>query len=289
MSGRRRHALLVSAVVLFANPCSEGVTGDCTHLGGDPLSLRDGALLFRPAGSNAAWSEVLPGSSALANQTIDFTYVLQEKLYQKRSGVAVIKTGRTRQSGEQIVPDAKIPLTRDTSEADAKDCPVPPSLKATVGAQSYDDYHNPDHGRRRSIPDQAALDNFHYKYAGFHDSASSRSGGCKKTNSASRDARTRRTNLGQFSFDPAIVAADTRIQLVSWMLPSTAVAGTETFADREVAMHAYATRTGFPSCIRFQVKMPAAPAFVRINDLEGLKQDGQYYIRGDEFSWESLR
>jgi hypothetical protein len=267
-------AALVSGFLMFNR--TDSLAGDCTFLGKDPMLLRDGELLYLPPGGKE-WTEVLPSSTSLVDQTIDFAYVIQEKIQQARAGVAIVKSGRFRQLKEPNgPPDARIDLVRNTLDADPAVCPpVPPSMSTTVLARSYDDYH--DHGLQ--VSEQATLDSFHYPHAG-------RNGSCNRTDLATRDARSRRTNLGQFSFDPDVVNGKAESQLASYFNPTRAIASPlDKLADRRVEIQAYRVRTGFPSCVRFSFRVPAKSAFVRINDLEGLKQEGRYYVRSDEISW----
>jgi hypothetical protein len=250
--------------------------GDCTFLGKDPLTLRDTALFYLPPGGRE-WTEVQPSSGAFGNQVIQFAYVIQEKIDQSRAGVAVVKSGRLRQLNEPSA--AQVDLVRNTEDTDPAVCqPVARSMTATISARSYDAYH--DQGLR--VPEQDVLESFHYTYAG-------RNGSCKATNSARRDARSARTNLGQFSFNPAVVRGETGNQVSFYVSPSRALAASDKLTDRRVEIQAYRVRTGFPSCVRFSLKVPAKDAFVRINDLEGLKQDGRYYVRSDEITWTLAR
>jgi hypothetical protein len=251
--------------------------GDCSFLGKDPLTLRDTALLYLPPGGRE-WMEVQPSSGAFGNQVIQFAYVIQEKIDQSRAGITVVKSGRLRQLNE---PNAdRVDLVRNTEDTDPSVCqPVAPSMTANISARSYDAYH--DQGLR--VPEQDVLDSFHYSYAG-------RNGSCKPTNSARRDARSARTNLGQFSFNQAVVRGETGNQLSSYVSPNRALAASSNnLADQRVEIQAYRARTGFPSCVRFSLKVPTKDAFVRINDLEGLKQDGRYYVRSDEITWTLAR
>jgi hypothetical protein len=274
---RMRAMVICTATVLCSSALVATRTwaGDCAFLGKDPLTLRDNQLFYLPPGGRD-WVEVQPSSSALGNQTIEFAYIIQEKIDQARAGVAVVKSGRHRQLDEPAVAsDKRVELVRNTQDSDPAACqPVPSSMTASISARSYDDYH--DYGLR--VPEQGVLDAFHYTYAG-------RNGSCRKTDSTLRDARSKRTNLGQFSFNPAVVRGEVGSQAMSYFTPSPAVAASDNLADQRVEIQAYRVRTGFPSCVHFSLKVPSKAAFVRINDLEGLKQDGRYYVRSDEATW----
>ena len=269
-------------VGLAAGPAA-APAGDCTFLNKDPISLRDGQLLYRPAGARD-WSEFIPGLGQLANQTFDFAYVIQEKIGQRRSGVAIFKSGRLRSPNDP--PEQPIELRRNTEDADAEHCRVPSSTSTKVSARSYDDYHD----RGVNVPDQSGLDAFHYKYAGFHDNGTRTYGSCKRTDSAVRDALSRRSNRMQFSFDPKIVRGLSSSELQAYFSLNRAVATTPgRFDNRRVEMQAYRVKAGQPSCLRFTLTIPAGAVFLRINDLEGLQQQDRYYVRSDEVEWELAR
>jgi hypothetical protein len=156
---------------------------------------------------------------------------------------------------------------------------VPLFTSRDVAARSYDDYH--DGALRVADPDQTTLKTFHYTYAG-------RDGRCRRTDDIRQDSRTpvdRRSNRSQFSFDPDIVANGTASQVASLFAPSSALASSERLADQRVGLQAYRAEPGLPTCVRFTLKVPARAAFVRINDLEGLKSQGIYNLRADEVTW----
>ena len=192
----RPQIVVLTVFVLAASLIDQtaGLAGDCTFLNKDPMKLRDGELLYLAPGGTE-WDEVKPSSKAISGQTVDFAYVIQEKINQSRAGVAIVKSGRLRQQNENDLVDQHVDLVRNTQDSDPEICkPVPPSMSASVSSRSYDDYHD----RGLGVADQATLNTFHYEYA-------DRYGSCKKTNLVRPDARSRRTNLGQFSFDADVV------------------------------------------------------------------------------------
>jgi len=254
---------------------TSGFAGDCSFLGIDPMKLRDTQLLYLPSGGRE-WLEVDGSSTTLGNQTLSFAYVIQEKIDQSRGGVAVVKSGRFRQLNEPALdPNRRIQLVRNTEDADPTACtPVPASTTSSVPTKSYDAYH--DRGLRAD--EQQTIDAFHYTYAG-------RKGSCRATNATDRDANSRRTNRGQFSFDQRVVKGQASGEFWSYFSPGTAVAASSNLTDQRVEMQAYRVRRGFPSCIRFSLAVPPKAGFVRINDLEGLKESGVYYVRSDERDW----
>ncbi|WP_314944763.1 hypothetical protein [Bradyrhizobium cosmicum] len=279
----RRLLCPVAFFVLMVVGPTIAPAGDCAFLNRDPLSLRDGQLLYRPPGARE-WSEFTSGLGQLANQTFDFAYVIQEKISQSRSGVAILKSGRLRSPSDP--PEQPLELKRNTENADPAECVVPPSMSTKVSAKSYDDYHD----RGLSVPDQSALDSFHYKYAGFRYNGARSYGSCKKTDSALRDARSRRSNRMQFSFDAAVVRGLSNTELESYFSLNRAVAATPgRFDNRRVEMQAYRVKAGLPSCLRFTLAIPPGAVFLRINDLEGLQRDERYYVRSDEVEWELAR
>jgi hypothetical protein len=269
----------VLSVVLVTAGSAVAPAGDCAFLNKDPLSLRDGQLLYLPSGARE-WSEFTSAQGQLANQTAEFAYVIQEKINQRRSGVAILKSGRLRPPSDE--PEQPIELKRNTEDADPAECMVPPSMSARISARSYDDYHD----RGASVSDQSTLDSFHYQYAGFRYDRTRTYGSCKKTDSSVRDARSRRSNRMQFSFDRTIVQGQASSELEAYFSPNRAIAAPlARFDNRRVEMQAYRVKAGLPSCLRLSLTIPAGAAFLRINDLEGLKQQDRYYVRSDEVEW----
>ncbi|KIZ39161.1 hypothetical protein OO17_21280 [Rhodopseudomonas palustris] len=277
-------SLILSLIVV-----GKAFAGDCGFLKRDPLDLlKDGQLFFQPPG-HSDWVPVDGSSVALGNQTISFAYVVRETIEKRRAGVVIVKSGRLRTPDEPPVSRASrsVQLVRNAPPPDSDGRPfdngkcgqIPAFGAASVSAQSYDDFH--DLGARAPEREQGILNSFHYKYVG-------RRNGCKRTDNSDEDSRIpldRRSNRGQFSFNSAVVAGATLSQVASYVGPGPAYANSEKLTEQRVEIQAYRTATGFPSCVRFDLKVPARAAFVRINDLEGLKEQGLDYVRADEKAW----
>jgi hypothetical protein len=112
-----------------------------------------------------------------------------------------------------------------------------------------------------------------------------------------RDAQSRRSNRSQFSFDKTIVnegipdqaGEDVRTLAVNIFGVGRAI-GLErlpALVDQRVEMAQYRAPPDTPTCVLFQLAIPKAGAFVRVNDLEALSSDslGLRYFRSDEKEW----
>jgi hypothetical protein len=270
--------------------CLEAYAADCSFLGKRADELQD-AQLFYQAPNATTWMPA--GSSALqfGGQTVRFAYVVRGLLGQARRGVIVLKSGRPRQMNDDVADRivSRVQLVRRYSSFAQGDnrviengtCGRIASFGSNgendVAARSYDVFH--DLGR--SVPEQSVIDSFHHSYTG-------RENRCRPTSYSRADSRTPpdpRHNRGQFSYDENIVGKSTPNQL-AWYFSSTAIAEpAPPFAERRVELLRYAAEKDQPSCVLFTLKVPASNAFVRINDLEGLKESGVYYVRADEHSW----
>jgi hypothetical protein len=266
-------------------------TGDCSFLGKDPLgrdplAVGDRQLFYLPPGGQT-WQLVNGSSIALGGQTVSFAFIIQETMARPRSGAVILKSGRTRAMDEPTPEPSsrRIQLERPIADSgigaiDNGTCGLVPVFSSRdVAARSYDDYH--DGNLRVAEPDQTTLKAFHYKYVG-------RNGRCRRTDDTREDSREpidRRSNRSQFSFNPNIVKNGIGSEVASLATPSSAFASSERFADQRVGLQAYRAEPGLPTCVRFTLKVPARAAFVRINDLEGLKTQGVNNLRADEVSW----
>lgn len=269
----------------------EAFAGDCSFLGRDITTLRDTALFFKSPQSGK-WESLDETAlyGVVDNQPVSFAYVIQERLDEIRSGVIVVKSGRARIASDSAPRAVELVRVRpdnnddDSAFANGACRAIRDFGTATVSASSYDQYH--DLGSKVSAPDQRTLDRFHYKYVGRHDR-------CRKTNDNTPDSRVplvNRSNLGQFSFDGAIVGTATNSQLVALASPNTAYAGgSEKLAEQRVEIKAYRVRKGHPTCVLFALTIPTSTGFVRVNDLEGLVRYNLDYIRSDERAWPVIR
>lgn len=259
--------------------------GDCGFLKRDPLSLRDTELFYHEAETNE-WRSADTGLPTTRGQVTSFAYVIRERP-EDLAGAVVVKSGRKQRVGEKIAPKL-VTLVRERPEpnADGKPfdngrCgPIPEFRSTSVSTESYDAYH--DLGYTITGRDGDALKRFHYYYNGRS--------GCRQTDNSDDDSRippVKRTRRGQFSFDTHIVAANSpRKQWISWLAPESAAAGgSDGLAEQRVEIQAYRLKTGYPTCVRFSFAMPDATAFIRVNDLDAFKRQGNYLIRADEKAW----
>jgi len=239
----------------------------CNAITSNTAGLRDGQL-FYASNANPAWTEMPAQGTNLSNQTVSFAYVVSETFETERSGVVILKTGRTRQPDEaQTARRFKaVQLTRNTQVFDNKTCGEPRFFgEGSVPAKDYDDYH--DIGK--SVGTNTTMDAFHFKYA-------ARRNQCRTTNSNVGDslAPQSRSNRGQFSFDTDVVDKATYSQFFIAFGITSAYASSENLEKQRVETRQYRVTSGRPSCILFSMLVPARAAFLRINDLEALSSSG---------------
>src|ERR1700754_4010600 len=171
--------LCAISLLLVTMNANDGVAEDCSFLNRDPLTLRDRELLFQVKGSNT-WSSIDDNPVNLPDQTISFAYVIRETIDPARSGVVVLKSGRTRGLNEpqQSRQSKKVMLVRHAATADNKLCGVASGFgEHSISAKSYDDFH--DQGLR--VPDAGTLQSFHIKYA-------ARNNRCRRTDDNGADS-----------------------------------------------------------------------------------------------------
>jgi hypothetical protein len=271
-----------SFALLIAQICTADA-GDCAFLNRDPLSLRDRQLFFQVKG-DSAWTSLDDAAVDLGNQNVSYAYVIRESLDPTRNGVVVLKSGRTRNLDEpqQSRQSKNVVLVRRADAADNKRCgPVSDFGEQLVSAKSYDDYH--DEGLKGSqIKTMRA---FHIKYAARADR-------CRRTDDNGPDSLLPpdlRSNRGQFSFDPEVVAHGTYSQVLAWTGVSRASASSENLADQRVEIKQYEVSVNAPTCVRFTLPVQGRSSFLKINDLEALTQGGLNYMRSDERNWSLSR
>lgn len=267
----------ITAVAVTTLLSTNLYAASCDALSGVTAKPYDGQLFYRAEGASG-WTKMPDTGVSLGNIKTEFIYVVDETIEDYRSGVVILKTGRTRQPGEeQPDPHAKsVRLVRHSQQFDNTPCGIVSDFgKGRVSPTSYDDYH--DVGK--STVDDATLDRFHFKYV-------ARRKGCRATNSALGDTLSpyARTNRGQFSFDPDVVDRGTYFQLFVWTHVTTASASSEKIANQRVEIRQYHVVRGTPECIDFKYRVPAVSAFLRINDLEALT-DLSPHQRAPEHRW----
>jgi hypothetical protein len=256
---------------------SSGFAASCDVLTGVTKSLNDGQLFYRIAGTSN-WIEMPDAGIGLGGIRAEFAYVLDETFEPWRAGVVVLKTGRLRQSGEELADtQAKsVRLVRRTQIIDNSPCGnVAEFGKGNVSPKSYDDYHDIGY----STADDTTLDRFHFSYTG-------RRKACHPTNSKLSDTISfnARSNRGQFSFDTSVVDTGTYFQPFVLLGVTKASASSEKLARQRVEMQQYRVVAGTPECIVFKHTVPPSGAFLRINDLEGLARFG-IAKRAPEHRW----
>lgn len=238
-------------------------------------TLNDRELYVRLPG-RTAWLNMKEAQPNLGRQQVEFAYVVVETFDEARSGVLVIKSGRLRPLDE---PPAtrRVRLVRAHQNIDNGNCGVVPTFpESSVSTRSYDDYHD----RGLKVAETATLDAFHFRYV--------RRGGCRRTNDASVDSISPydpRSNLSQFSFDPAVVANGTYSQTLAWFKPTPAIASSDKLTDQRVEMMQYRALKGQPMCIRFRLSASGPGSFLRLNDLEAVRSNGVRFTRSDEQEW----
>jgi hypothetical protein len=267
----------IASVVMMVLMATSSYGASCDVLGG--RRLHDGQLFYRVAGA-LDWTEMPDAGVSLGNVRSEFIYIVDETFEAARAGVVILKTGRIRQAGEeQPNPQAKtLRLVRHFKQFDNGSCGnVTDFGKASVSPKSYDDYH--DVGR--ATVDDATLDSFHFKYA-------ARRNGCHTTNSKLGDTLSpyARSNRGQFSFDTDVVDFGTYYQILVLAHVETASAASEKLAAQRVETRQYRVVRGRPECVSFKYRVPPGTAFLRINDLEALSdQGGSTLKRAMEHRW----
>jgi hypothetical protein len=250
---------------------------DCSFLKRDPLDLRDRQVFFQIKGS-PTWAPLDGTSADLANQTVTYAYVIRETIDPARNGVIVVKSARVRQFDEPRKPTKNVMLVRRTDGSDNKSCGLVSEFgEQSVPARSYDDFH--DLGL--AVPELKTIRGFHIKYAG-------RLSHCRRTDYNGPDSvvpRDARSNRGQFSFNPGVVARETYSQVLALAGATTAYAASDNLDDQRVEIKQYQVSANFPTCVRFTPPSQGRSSFLKINDLEGLMQAGQGYVRADEKGW----
>lgn len=275
----RKSSRSIASVVMTVLMTTTGYGGSCDILNRAAGKLSDGQLFYRVAGA-AGWTEMPDAGVSLGDVRAEFAYVLKETFEAGRAGVVILKTGRMRQAGEQQ-PDPQqktVRLVRHFQQFDNTPCKgVAYFGKDLVSPKSYDDYH--DVGAR--TPDDAILDNFHFEYA-------ARRRGCHMTNSKLGDslALRARSNRGQFSFDTDVVDFGTYYQVLVMLRVETATAASGKIASQRVETRQYRLVRDQAECISFKYRVPPNAAFLRINDLEALSdQGGSTLKRAMEHRW----
>lgn len=252
---------------------------DCGFLSG--FTLKDRELYYQTPGTSR-WAKMDAFGTDFHNQKITFAYVILEDFAEARDGVLIIKSGRIRQMGEPPLRQSSIKLVRVDERFPNRDCGTPAPFgkrgRGRVSARSYDDYH--DRGLNVGGQDQATLNSFHFRYAARR--------GCRLTNDPTPDSYAVldfRSNLSQFSFDPDVVRRGTYSQVIALFGIGTASAASDGLTDRRVETKQYHSLPHKPVCVVFKLAVGGAASFLRINDLEALKEWGNRYIRADEQSW----
>lgn len=273
LNSLRPLASLVMTCVMSAH----GFAASCDVLTGVTKNLHDGELFYRVAGTSN-WIEMPDAGTSLGNVRAEFAYVLDETFEPWRAGAVVLKTGRTRQAGEEFVDSQtkSVRLVRHAQTFDNSPCGgVAEFGRGRVSPKSYDDYHDVGF----STADDATLDRFHFSYTG-------RQKACHLTNSKLGDTASfyARSNRGQFSFDTEVVDTGTYFQPFVLLHVTKASASSEKLAKQRVEIRQYRVAAGTPECIVFKHTVPPVGAFLRINDLEGLARYG-VAKRASEHRW----
>lgn len=276
---RKKFDVAVALSLTFSMAISHAFAGDCNFLRGS-ATLSDRELFYQIPGTSR-WTKMDDLGAAFRNQSVKFAYVIVEDFAEARDGVLIIKSGRTRQANEPPLnrPTKSVKLVRVNEGFPNRGCGQPaPFGERRVSAQSYDAYH--DRGLKVNGQDQTTLDSFHFKYAARR--------GCRMTNDPTADSYAVldfRSNRSQFSFDPNVVREGTYSQVIAFFGVNTASAASETLANQRVETKQYHSLSHTPVCVVFNLTVSGAANFLRINDLEALKQWGNRYIRADEKSW----
>jgi hypothetical protein len=267
----------LTSLIMTCAVTTNGFAASCDVLTGITKRLYDGQLFYRIAGTSS-WIEMPDAGAGLSGIRAEFAYVLDEAFEPWRAGVVVLKTGRFRQSGEELADTQvrSVRLVRRTQIFDNSPCgSVAEFGRGRVSPKSYDDYHDVGY----ATADDATLDRFHFSYTG-------RRKACHPTNSKLGDTVSfnARSNRGQFSFDTAVVDKGTYFQPFVLLGVTEASASSEKLARQRVEMQQYRVVSGTPECIVFKHTVPPGGAFLRINDLEGLAKYG-IAKRAPEHRW----
>lgn len=277
MTGWLREGLATATIVFAAGAC---LADDCRFLKRDPLELRDRQVFFR-ANLADPWAPLDGTQPNLTNQSVEFAYVIRESVDPARSGVVILKSGRTHQLDEPVVGRARrnVHLVRRAEPFDNGSCGIVGAFgERDVSADSYDRYH--DEGRK--VPESGVLHAFHFRYA-------ARKAACRSTDDGTQDSIVpwdARSNRSQFSFDPAVVSGGTYSQALAWIGIGASYAGSENLADRRVELKQYRVDAALPTCVRFRLSSLGRGSFLRINDLESLVANGLNYTRASESEWQ---
>jgi hypothetical protein len=266
----------LAAATLIVLVSDTGRTEDCRFLMRDPLQLRDRQLFFRTQGASN-WVALDEVQQDLANQTVEFAYVVRESIDPGRSGVVILKSGRARRLDEPSV-GKNVLLVRRAEAFDNKKCGLVTDFgEREIPSVNYDRYH--DEGRR--VRERDTLRAFHFRYA-------ARKSVCRATDDGTQDSIVPwdpRSNRSQFSFDPNVVSGGTYSQALAWVGVTKTYASSENFADQRVELKQYRVDVALPTCVRFQLSALGRRSFLRINDLEGLVAGGLNYVRANESNW----
>jgi hypothetical protein len=276
MTGWLGGGLGTAAIVFAAGAC---LADDCRFLKRDPLELRDRQVFFRAKLADP-WMPLDGTQPNLANQSVEFAYVIRESLDPARSGVVILKSARAHQLDEPVIDRARrhVHLVRRAEPFDNGSCGMVADFgERDVSAESYDRYH--DQGRR--VAESGVLRAFHFRYV-------ARKAACRSTDDGTQDSIVPwdpRSNRSQFSFDPAVVSGGTYSQALAWIGVGTSYAGSENLADQRVELKQYRVDAALPTCVRFHLSSLGRGSFLRINDLEGLVASGLNYTRASESEW----
>jgi hypothetical protein len=249
---------------------------DCSFLKRDPLELRDRQLFFQVRGS-PVWAP-LDGPVDLAGQDVTYAYVIRESIDPARNGVVVLKSGRLHQLDEPRKASKNVLLVRHVDAADNRSCGAVSEFgEISVPAKSYDDFH--DLGL--AVREIKTIRAFHIKYA-------ARRNHCRRTDDNGPDLilpPDARSNRGQFSFNPQVVARQTYSQVLALAGVTTAYASSDNLEDQRVEIKQYQVSASFPTCVRFNPSAQGRSSFLTINDLEALTQQDGRYMRSAEQTW----
>jgi hypothetical protein len=265
----------------FLIPFLAGLAGaeDCAFLNRDPLDLRDREVFFQLQGS-AAWLPLDGAAPDLADQIVNYAYVIRESRDPERSGVAVLKSARLHRLDEARKADKAVTLVRHAEAIDNRSCGAVADFgEQKIPAKSYDDFH--DLGLK--VREMKTIAGFHIRYA-------ARLNHCRRTDDNSPDSivpRDSRSNRGQFSFNDDVVTRETYSQALNVIGISTAYAASDNLEDQRVEIKQYRVSVNFPTCVRFTMPRQGKSSFLKINDLEALKrlETGDGYVRANQQSW----
>jgi hypothetical protein len=267
---------MAMTIVVVAGP---GMADDCRFLMRDPLDLRDRQVFYRLKGTDG-WTSLDGIQPDLSRQSVEFAYVIRESIDPQRSGVVIVKSGRTRRLDEPPTGHAakNVHLVRRAELNGTGACGAVADFgEANIPAASYDRYH--DEGRK--VAEGGVLHAFHFRYA-------ARKAACHTTDDSSQDSIVPwdpRSNRSQFSFDPAVVSGGTYSQAIAWIGVTRTYASSEGLADQRVELKQYRVDASSPTCVRFRLSGLGRGSFLRINDLEGLVANGLSYVRANENQW----